>query len=151
MQTNPTERLNFSNIGRALLKKCSKYGSLNKPYIIAINIINSYFRVDSKHDNMLDLLLGKTEYIYDPNTKTETPTRKMDGTWRSKNGPRYKRNSGILALERLYVHNFNKCKKIYYPNPWAKNVYHGKLENIDHYKVDDGKYIFESGDKFPNL
>ena len=148
MEDYPFKIIDFSNIKKKLLKKCNKYGKIDKSYIIAINIINPFFKVNKY---MLDLLLGEPEYIYDQNTKKVTKERKRNGIWRSKSKPRYTRNSGILVFEELRVYTFNDCRKIYYPNLWAANPYHGKLENIDHYKFSDGNYVCEKGDGFPKL
>lgn len=130
----------------AILKKGGRYGKLDLPYVIAVNILTEYGidKVDIE-----EALLGKENYAFDKDS-CKMIGRIPDGAWFDKSGPRYTRVSAVLLTYPLAMWNFPKAPVRLFHNPCAKLEYTSELtclpqviRNHDHLKWVDGKSIGE--------
>lgn len=113
------DRFRLSQPGKAwldpLLRKASRYGKLDLPYVIAINGVGMFHR---KQD-IVDSLFGQRAVNINRRTGRATPTRHPNGLWVGPKGPRYQRVSAVLFLEHLTPWSVAKCNPDLWHNPWA--------------------------------
>ena len=113
------DRVRLSQPGKAwldpLLRKASRYGKLDLPYVIAINGVGMFHR----NQNIVDALFGQHAVNIDLRTGRATPTRHPNGLWVGPKGPRYRRVSAVLFLEHLTPWSVAKCNPGLWHNPWA--------------------------------
>jgi hypothetical protein len=106
-------------IRNAIKEKATKYGSLDLPYIIAIDVVSDFF-----DDNMmvLDALFGDDQitifYLPEGGPRQE-PTRAPNGAFRGPQGPQNTRVSGVIICGDLLWGNISKTNPILWHNPWA--------------------------------
>ena len=113
---------------KTLKNKVNKYKNINKPIILAFNLLDNSF---SKED--------MAEFLFDKN--------KQNSFWGNSNNYKNTRISGILFINNLFpwsVGTYNLCLFI---NPFAKYKYEGKLCKLPTIKLVDGKITQEDGEK----
>jgi len=107
------------HIRNSINEKSTKYGDLDLPYIIAVNVI-SYFLDDISIENALfgDEVITATR---NPDGSFEhKPGRKRNGSWLGPKGPQNTRVSGAVIFDYLLWGNIEKTISIFWHNPWAK-------------------------------
>jgi len=104
----------------AIAKKASRYGELDRPYIIAVNVLDDF--VDDS--DIMQALFGTEQYTIAVGTEgiagPPQMRRKPDGAWMDAGGPRYTRVSAVFIVERLHHWNVPKAETRLYHNPWAQ-------------------------------
>ena len=117
------DRVRLSQPGIAwlnpLLRKASRYGKPQLPYVIAINGVGMFHR----DWNIVDALFG--QHAYNIGTNPPTATRKPNGLWFGPSGPRYQRVSAVIFIEHLTPWSVARCNPKLWYNPWANK----KLED----------------------
>jgi len=107
-------------IRKAIKEKATKYGELNLPYIIAINVM-SIFKDDAFIKDALFGREGIMAFRKPDGTFVHRPERSPNGIWRGPKGPQNTRNSAVLISWYLLPRNVVKETPILWHNPWAKN------------------------------
>lgn len=128
-------------IGRAVDRKATRYGKLNKPYILVINIQSVFCGTY----NITEALFGtkKSDNNFNCN-ETFFPIMERDNV--GKLSPKKNtRLSGVMILNNLQPWNYQVEKPVLYLNPWAKNPYYGKLLDLPHYFPENGIMKFNIG------
>jgi hypothetical protein len=132
-----------------LVEKARRYGTLNLPYVIAVNALTE-FRIDT--DDVMDALFGKEHLLIprDPSSQAcFRVERAPDGLWMGPDGPRYTRVSCVImaTIDAWKIPTASICL---YHNPWARYVYDSPLTNLPQAKVQndemkwlDGKLLGE--------
>jgi hypothetical protein len=112
-------------VKKALLGKAGRYGNLNLPYVIAVNTVGLH--VDDI--DIMNVLFGTEQYVFNSGSKKEKLNRKLDGLWTSNCGPRYTRVSAVLvaSVSPSNLANANICL---YHNPWAEKKYNSILISL---------------------
>lgn len=119
-------------IREAIIKKSRKYGELEFPLIVALNVIG--LMIDEI--DIGEALFGKEGFIISLNPDTrnfsgETKLiRKPDGAWTSPRGPRYKRVSAVLFANNISYTNISKAEILLVHNPWAKRPLRSVLTRL---------------------
>ncbi|SRR5258707_10777059 len=144
MQMGDFEKVNSTEvIRRAAIAKAKKYGKLDKPYIIAINVHTAFF--DRIH--VMEALFGTEQYIV--TSEEDKPqikiVRATDGAWTSPFGPRYTRVTGVLIMERLMPSNIAYSDLCLYHNPWASNSYNGQMQQLSEAIPTNGQMYWKDG------
>jgi hypothetical protein len=106
-------------IRNAIKEKATKYGNLNIPYIIAINVLSLFSNDDLM---ILDALLGDegiTSYHMPDGSFVDKLTREPNGAFLGPQGPQNTRVSGIIICSNLYIRNITKVNPVLWHNPWA--------------------------------
>ena len=95
--------------------KASKYGRLNLPYVIAMNILDEY---DVDESDISIGLFGKEPItaIFPSNYSQETH---LNAAWYGPDGPRHQRVSGALIAVNLNPWSIAKVTPVLWHNPWA--------------------------------
>ncbi len=108
-------------IREAINKKSGRYGALDHPYVVAVNILESVDEID-----IMEALFGKEQFIISfPKNSSITlndtqMTRVLDGVWTSYSGPKNTRVSAVLLGIRLSPWNMSSENIRLYHNPWAE-------------------------------
>jgi hypothetical protein len=119
-----------SAIRGALIKKAKRYGDLDLPYVIAVNILD----YDADRIDFVDALFRNEQFIMgvNPNGIVMEPKmiRKPNGLWYSTNGPRYTRVSAVIFAEHIMPWSLPRAFLCLYHNPWAKKKYSSILTRL---------------------
>jgi hypothetical protein len=106
-------------IRKAIKEKATKYGNLDLPYLIAINVLSIF----SNDDHMImDALFGKegvTLYRLPSGGSDQKLTRAPNGAFRGPHGPQNTRVSGVIICNELLWGNITKINPVLWHNPWA--------------------------------
>lgn len=129
----------------SLQKKASKYGSFDKPFIIALNSISptgtDAFEIEKA-------LFGDPGFLINVNTGVQ------EGSYRSKNGAFHQdfmKNVSAVFITRLYPSNIHEAEYSFYINPNAINSINlletdyscNYFDRNDKYSIKKGKSIAE--------
>ncbi len=127
-------------IRRAIKKKTSRYGTLEIPYILSINVISAFCDTD----DVIDALFGTEQFTFniDELNATPVPSRAMDGAWFMKGT----RLSGVLIIKNINPWTIAQRNVTLYLNPWASHPYNGELRQLPHVDINsDGRICSYSG------
>lgn len=102
------------DIKRAVELKAKKYGELNLPFVIAVNVIPDFCRQQS----VMEALLGHELINFDANPPRGAG-RAPDGAWVGQRGPRNRRNSAALIFSQLQAANMQINEPWFIHHPWA--------------------------------
>jgi hypothetical protein len=103
----------------SIRSKASKYGELDLPYVVAINIIDEF---DVDDIDISNALFGeeRVTVVFDKNDSTKQHLgRKPNGAWYGPNGPHNQRVSAVLIAVNLRPWSIAKVTPILWHNPWA--------------------------------
>lgn len=106
-------------IRESIQDKATKYGELDLPYIVAINITDE-FGVDEI--DICNALFGEeqiTIILHRNNVIGQKPNRKPNGAWYGPSGLRNRRVSAALIADNLYPWSIAKVTPILWHNPWT--------------------------------
>ena len=117
-----TEMIDCStSVQHAILKKANKYGQLDSPLVVAVNVRHPFFDKDDE----IEALFGKEQVVYYEDRPDLSPKlgRKPDGVWiRGGYQPRYTRLSAVLMFRDLLPWNLHDVPTCLYVNPFAGDM-----------------------------
>jgi len=125
-------------IKKAIKGKSSRYGIIDKPYILAINCLSMV----CGNDDVMDALFGTEQYVFDMDSSQSVPPRMKranDGMWSRKKGSRL---SGILLFKSLTPWTIAHQNVTLYLNPWAEFPYKGDLLRLKNFQMDSSSNYF---------
>jgi hypothetical protein len=135
-------------IKKAIKGKSSRYGIIDKPFILAINCLSMV----CDNDDVMDALFGTEQYVFDLDSSQSVPPRMQranDGMWTRKKGTRL---SGILLFKSLTPWTIAHQNATLFLNPWAEFPYKGDLLDLNHAKADsNNNYFWTKGVEFSDL
>lgn len=109
------------DVRHALKKKASRYGTLDHPYVVAVNA-NPFFR---REEHVTDALLGDVVVAArkdsDGNDVLEEG-RKPNGIWHGPHGARNTGLSAVLSFNMIDPWNFGSRRAQLIRNPWTSTV-----------------------------
>jgi len=106
-------------IRNAIKEKATKYGNLDLPYLIAINVLSIFINDDLM---VMDALFGDegiTAYRLPSGGFDHRATRALNGAFLGPNGPQNTRVSGVIICNDLLWGNIAKINPVLWHNPWA--------------------------------
>jgi len=105
------------SIKTAIEKKATRYGVLDKPYLICINATSEK---GLDHFDMMNALFGSSQVTFskNPDTRDERRTRALDGTFLNSSGPKFTRVSAIF-ITRVHSANLHVAKHWLVKHPFA--------------------------------
>lgn len=106
----------------AITKKAGRYGELDLPYIIAVNVLSEW---GADQITIMNALFGQDAMQFNcvGDKWVSKPIRKPNGAWIHKSGPTNTRVSAALIFTGLYPHNIPGAIVHLYHNPWAAKPY----------------------------
>lgn len=110
-----------SAIREAAKAKRKRYGRLNLPYVVAINVLEKFIRMRSV-ENVVDAVFGReavrhTSYL-DGSEKMEE-VRIRDGLWINERGPTNQSISAVLVFLGMWPWNLADIESVLVQNPFA--------------------------------
>ena len=105
-------------VRHAILDKANKYGQLDAPLVVAVNVCDPFFDKDDE----LETLFGKERLVYFEGRPDLLPklSREPDGVWiRGGYKPRYTRLSAVMMFRDLFPWNLHYVHNCLYVNPFA--------------------------------
>jgi hypothetical protein len=107
----------WTPVREALSFKGSKYGDLELPLVIAVNV--DTFNLDPIDE--AQALFGQEQYVFTVGQSDAEPRfeRAPNGAWRGPAGPRGKRCSGAWLFNNLSPYTLARRGHTLYLNPWA--------------------------------
>lgn len=160
-QTSPiigiiSERAIFStgreSVRKAVVRKAGRYGDLDLPYIIAINVCMHMIETETVENALLGDPKNEVEITPDGLPGHVHENREFNGAWTKHTGTRYTRNSAVLVALRLNAWSVASAPLRLFHNPWAGKPYDGVLCQLAQWKIHNNKRILSEGvlprDKF---
>lgn len=141
----------------AIQKKTNRYGQLDLPLIIAVNV-NS-FRLNQTDE--LQALFGEEKISFNLNNLDNYHySRSPNGAWIGPSGPKGRKCNGAWLFGNLSIYSLANVGHTLYINPWANLsipssaliMPHAKIEG-DQLKLTEGKSFtdaFNINEKWPN-
>lgn len=114
-----------SSLRDALEEKADRYGKLEVPYVIAVDIL----AIDSFGSNAGEVFFGKEIALIDTRSEKVTLTRSPllpnrprseNGLWFGRRGPRNQQVSAVLLVDELMPWAIAHKTPILWHNPWAE-------------------------------
>lgn len=107
------------SIKTAIEKKATRYGKLDKPYLICINATSEKGTDDY---DIMNALFGSLQVTFstNPDNRDERTTRAHDGIFRNTKGPKFTRVSGIL-ITNVSSTTLHVAKHWLVKHPFAAN------------------------------
>lgn len=123
-----------TSIKTAIEKKSTRYGLLDKPYLICINSTSDR---TTDHYEVMNALFGSLQVTFstDPNNRDEKWTRALDGVFLNSKGPKITRVSAIL-ITNVHSANLHIASHWLVKHPFAK-------QEIDLSKIDITKILVD--------
>ena len=133
-----------SPLKKAILKKATRYGSFDLPYIVGVNTLS----ISTDDIDIQQALFGME--VYDAKWWSEEITSKdLNGVWIHKSGPRNTRVSGVLFTKNMLPTNLSKIDEMFlYHNPWASKKYTCDLTRLRQANLSEaGRMELKIGEK----
>lgn len=135
----------------AAKSKASRYGEINLPLVVAINIEGDFDDVTQERD----ALFGHLDFFRIPRGASQgemRPIRRHDGVWNGPRGPQYTRLSGAWLFRRFDPWHFvARGSNLLYVNPWAALPLASSALRFPHATVENGRLVEHEGVKFDDL
>ena len=148
--------LGFVNVGQGaivtpqkairnkIVEKARKYGSLDRPYVLAINATGMFANTPA----VLQALFGTEQIeagVQRFGIERVKLTRAADGAWFANSGPQITRVSAAIVFLNLQPWMVAKCEVQLYHHPWATRPYTGSLGRLPSVVLRDRNICFEEG------
>jgi hypothetical protein len=107
------------DIREAIKKKANRYGSLDAPYVVAVNSLREF---DDEEDTIA-ALFGSPCVVFrtfDDGRLETFESRNWDGVWVDESGPRKVGLSAVLSAHRLRPWSVGQRRACLIRNPWAE-------------------------------
>lgn len=133
----------WTPIRNALKFKGSKYGPLDKPFLVAVNFASFHLdRIDE-----MQALYGQELFHFSAQDPTGEPRfdRAPNGAWHGKNGPQATRVSGAWLFNDLNPYTVASRRNTVYLNPWAAHRLPNVLKQLPHAIGQDGEMSWYDG------
>lgn len=125
----------------AVTFKSSRYGVLDKPYLIAVN-----FNTPFLHQEDEKQALFGSDFVTVSKDDSEHPQlkagRRADGAWHESNGTRV---SGAWIFNDLNIYSLAERRSTVYFNPWAKKPLSESLKQFPHATVTNDLIRWKAG------
>jgi len=132
-------------IRKEIAGKATRYGTLDRPFVIALNVTSEWGCDD---DDVVDALFGtETEILQ----RTENGVahmgsrRKPDGAWQGPTGPSNTRNSAVLVVKNVQPWNVPQVHQRLYLNPHAPRPLGVLLDQLPRAEVVNDRLQFRNG------
>lgn len=139
----------WTPIRDAVKFKGSRYGLLELPFLIAVNVDSFVLdRIDE-----MQALFGQEQYLFSVGNPDAEPRheRARNGAWFGPNGPQYTRVSGAWFFNDLNPYTIASRKSTIYLNPWAANPLPNPMLIFPFARGENGKMNWHEGRSFRDI
>jgi hypothetical protein len=113
-------------VSAAIAGKATKYGNLDLPFLIALNVLDELADLtDVKNGVLGEECVEVTRHSN--GSVSQCPSRNRNGAWYGPRGPQNKTVSAVLAALRLSPWNIRVNTPALIHNPWAHRPFHPDL------------------------
>lgn len=131
-------------IRTSLETKSKKYGSLNKPFVIALNSVGDWPQDEQER---VESLFGSRQHVVDAFGEIRTVSIR-DGFWGCASEPKHTRVSAVV-LGRVCPVSLSNATLCLYHNPWAAYPIPLGLWQLTSAMLKDGKVEYQNSDNRP--
>jgi len=126
----------WESVRDTVLKKGNRYGDINKPLLIAVNV----GQFDVHNIDSMQALFGQEQFIFNSNDLDSElrMERAPNGVWYGPNGIRYKRISGVIISPDITPWTCGARNICIYINSWANQNVSGSLFQLSHAQIHEG-------------
>jgi len=106
------------DIRAAIEGKAKKYGKLDLPLVVAVNVTNDF----CDDDDVWSALFGDDQIVVTIQTDgqlRDAPRRALNGAWRGRNGPRNTLVSVVIVIHQLSPTTLRSCGVKVVHHPWG--------------------------------
>lgn len=106
------------DIRAAIDGKAKKYGELDLPLVVAVNVTNDL----CDDEDVWSALFGDDQIVVtmkENGQLQDEPRRALNGAWRGPNGPRNRSVSVVIVIHQLYPTTLRSCGVKVVHHPWA--------------------------------
>jgi hypothetical protein len=132
-------------IREAILGKAKRYGTLDSPYVIAVNALGQWVRMHARR-HVMNALCGTEMMVAYPGATSFVPGRNPDGAWRNRAGPRCERVSAVLVAVGLTCWNLTDADVCLYHHPSATLRYASALCRLPQVVPTGGRMVYVGGE-----
>ncbi|MFL1484886.1 hypothetical protein [Marinobacter sp. LN3S78] len=126
------------SIHKNIKKKARKYGDLDAPLVIAVNVLAG----GVSEINEDEALLGKKAFVVSGGARSITMERvKPEGAWLGNSGVQGLRCSAAWIFNNLRVSSLAEASSTVYFHPWATNPAPSFLERFTHATVENSDFV----------
>lgn len=134
----------------AVIKKASRYGKLDRPYIVAVNALGMFVdRLDIEQ-----ALFGSEQLVAtrmpDGSIRT-TLVRARDGVWMGVDGPTHTRVGAVLSAEALWPWTAHKTRLCVFRNPSAEKSLTQPIVRLSQAVLQNGVLDYEYGESLTSI
>jgi hypothetical protein len=119
------------HVTKAVESKASRYGQLDLPYLIAVNVLESF-----RDDHICNALFGDLTFHVDTASGAMSGTHRPNGAW---SGRKHTRVSAVLIADNLHPYRAAQASVAIWHNPWAARPATGLLLSLTHYLPVNGR------------
>lgn len=133
----------WESIRDAVIRKGKKYGKLELPLIVAVNV--GEFHVDTI--DIMQALFGQEQFIFSMEKARSRPImrRAPNGLWYGPKGIQYRRVSGVIIAPDLKPWTFGVRDISLYHNPWPYKAIVPDMFSFRQYVVNEGTMTPKQG------
>lgn len=130
-------------IRSAIAFKGRKYGRLDAPLVVAVNVSNRH--LDQSEE--MEALFGDEQFTFSVSDPDAEPriTRASNGAWCDGSGPKLTRVSAAWIFNNLSVYSLTRAKGTLYLHPWAEHPISSDLLKFGHAVGVDGQMTWAEG------
>jgi hypothetical protein len=113
------------HVRKAIRTKSSRYGQLDLPYLIAVNVLEAF-----REKDVCNALFGELTYQFDTASGAISGRRLPNGVW---SGQKHTRVSAVLIADDVHPYRAAQASVAIWHNPWAARPATGLLPLLTHY------------------
>jgi hypothetical protein len=121
-----------------VVEKAGCYGELDRPYVIAVNILSDHI---DRTDEMESLFGSERYTIHGELHQAPQFDRAPNGAWFGPNGIQNTRVSAAFLFPSLSQSNIGWTAPRLYHNPWATRPYCGELDRLNRAVANDARHM----------
>jgi hypothetical protein len=140
-----------ASIRDAVLEKAGRYGELDEPYIVAVNVLSDHM----DRTDVMEGLFGYEQFTF--RVEAGLPqdpqfSRARNGAWVGPKGIQNTRVSGALIFNNLTPSNLLWAEPCLYRNPWAARSFKGALDNLPRVQAKNAQEVeFLDGESLQSI
>lgn len=131
-------------------KKASRYGTLDLPYVVAINAMSDF----QNEQDVIDAMFGSPCVVvrrFEDGRIEHQDNREDNGVWRGPDGPRKQGLTAVLSTERLYPWSVAQRRGRLIRNPWATNPLPAIALGLDELNPERDRLVKTAGSSLAEL
>ena len=140
---------NHEIIRKSLKAKSSRYGNLDKPFIIATALRPSQFSFGLDENDQKQALFGSYQWILDTETSASEITFSGEGLWLYNSQPTNTRVSGVWFFNNIDCYSLERLESNLFLNPWTQTPLHDSLNEFPQTIIKNNQFKIFNGTVSP--